>query len=575
MSDHATEELKLPTPEQINKLRDELRSLKFEGTNGLDEDTIEDVLLLPPTLFFEAVHNLTLAFGPLSTFPDLEYPGRPNAVVDDGASFLEDALAALTSYNQLLEEKVAKFSVQSVRSLATLRESSDSSHEITAILDSANATKLRKVRHTQQIDSMKKKFDSYDESCFLRLEEYNTSFWSEALFLNCRESFFDKSHPPLSAETSLWNEYDYVLQHIERWRRLVNSHSSHEGEAIVDHARQLVSGLVYVITRHCQVQLATIFHENLASSMTKPGHQKAVHNEAVDIIREVDWLWEEVIPVAHMSVSAQFLRPIVTLYKDWEYSKKFRMDIVTTYAAGVLKFMNDRLGAVAERTQTLVYHHQALYNLASFRQLKENSCSGDMVPGHMPHTLAHKLRPGPEQTTAAEHVRNYMQLYGVVPIHVDGPFPKPTPSLLDEHVQNRAHKGDTLLRDLHQLLEEAAKSSLTERELGGELLLESLLADSAARPANPGSVYKDTQLEGSIEMLRDQSEQIAEIFKGLKLEGPASAPDYVAHAYRQTANRLAANAGEGRFKGGENPQTDCPNSIRCPKFEEFVRKWGC
>lgn len=90
---------------------------------------------------------------------------------------------------------------------------------------------------------MKKKFDSYDESCFLRLEEYNTSFWSEALFLNCRESFFDKSHPPLSAETSLWNEYDYVLQHIERWRRLVNSHSSHEGEAIVDHARQLVSGL--------------------------------------------------------------------------------------------------------------------------------------------------------------------------------------------------------------------------------------------------------------------------------------------------------------------------------------------
>lgn len=75
MSDHATEELKLPTPEQINKLRDELRSLKFEGTNGLDEDTIEDILLLPPTLFFEAVHNLTLAFGPLSTFPDLEYPG--------------------------------------------------------------------------------------------------------------------------------------------------------------------------------------------------------------------------------------------------------------------------------------------------------------------------------------------------------------------------------------------------------------------------------------------------------------------------------------------------------------------
>ncbi|KAI1426976.1 hypothetical protein F5Y12DRAFT_739379 [Xylaria sp. FL1777] len=585
MSYQVPGERKPPTPDEINKLRDELHSLKSERPDILDDEIIKEILLLPPTLFFEAVRSLTLAFGPLSTFPIPEHqpaaitpnskplPRRPNPVVDDGASFLEDALDALTSYNKLLEEKVAKFTIQSDRSLATLRESSDSGHDVTAVSETADATKLRNEQRMLQIDSMKKSFDAHDKNNCLKLEEYDTAFWRDILFLSSQE-FFNSSHPTPSADTPLWSEYDYILQHIQRWRHLVNFHSSHQDEATVDHAQQLVNALIYTITRHCQVQLAIVFHENLVSKTKRGARQKAVHDEAVDIAKEIDWLWEEVIPVAHMSASAQFLRPITKLYENWESSKNLRMAIVTTYASGALSFMNDRLSAVAERTKTLVHHHQALYNTARLRQQEESSSSEGMVPGRAPHTPAQRSRPGPEQATAAEHVRSFMQLYGVVPIHGDDPSPKPTPSLLDGYVRNRAHKGDTLLQDLHDLFEAAAKAGLTDRELGGELLLESLLADSAARPADSGSVYKDIQLEGSIEVLRDQAAQIQEIFRDLKLEGPTSPPDYVAHAYQRIADRHATKGGQGRFKGGQSPNADSVNSIRDPKFEEFVRKWG-
>lgn len=464
----------------------------------------------------------------------------------------------------------------------------------------------------EQIASLRNSIDSHEKKRFQKLEEYSKDFQKEVLSLNCFDTFFTQTSKlvPETASSSkdVWDEYDYVLQHIERWRGLVTVDLP-ESEATINHARRHVNQLschssasrsplltlrhrlVYLITHNCHVQLATVFHESLADNIGVTDHQKVVQDEAADIIKEIDWLWEEVIPVAHMSVSAQFLRPALQQFKKWEDSKYFREAVVSTYvrvlvyaafniyanqkkASGVLKFMNDRLSAVAERTQVLVYHHQALHNVARVRQLEEASNPADMTSGRIPQTLAQSTQLKRESTAVSENLRVFMQIYGGVSIDTNDPFPNPTPSRLEVHVKSRAHKGDILLQDLHKLFETATKSGLTDRELGGELLLDSLLADSAASPNQLGSVYKDAQLEGSIAMLREQASQIQEIFKDLKLEGPTSAPDYVAHAYRQIDGRLAAKAGDGCFRGGENPKPTCNACIRCLKFEDFVRKWG-
>lgn len=81
------------------------------------------------------------------------------------------------------------------------------------------------------------------------------------------------------------------------------------------------------------MQLATVFQESLAVNAGKSDHQKAAHEEAADIIKEIEWLWEEVIPVAHMSVSAQFLRPVLAHFKNWKDAKEYRVAVVTTYVS--------------------------------------------------------------------------------------------------------------------------------------------------------------------------------------------------------------------------------------------------
>ncbi|KAI0118741.1 hypothetical protein GGR51DRAFT_497472 [Nemania sp. FL0031] len=574
------QELKPFTPEEIEKLRDELRSLNLKGApDTLSEDSIDKLLLLPPSLFSEAVRDLVLAFGPFPSFPTVEHLSstttahdkskakRPNPIIDDGSSFMEGALTALTDYNKLLEEKIAKFNTQSVRSLAAFKESSASDHDVTVLDEKIAELKRRKSLHKKQIATLKDSLDSYDKKRYIN-GEYSETFWKEVLFLNCFNTFLGRGHESASGTVppaGFWDEYDHALQHIERWGSLIDA-GSPESEATINEARQHVNQLVYLITHQCQVNLATIFHESLSDNTINLDRQKPVHDEAADIIKEIDWLWEEVIPVAHMSVSAQFLRPVLSHFKTWDDSKNFREAIVTTYASGVLRFMNDRLSAVAERTQVLVYHHQALRNVALVRQLNGTSEPVDTIPGRTPHTLAQKTQLSRESKAASESLRGFMQIYGAVPLHANDSYPEPAPSLLDEYVQNRARKGDALLQDLHKHFEAATKSSLADKELGLEQLLDSLLADSAATPAQLGSVYKDTELEGSIAMLQDQANQIQEMFANLKADGPEPAPDYVDYAYRQMVDRLPGKAGDGRLRGGENLNS---------KLEDFIRKWSC
>jgi hypothetical protein len=61
-----------------------------------------------------------------------------------------DALKALADYNKLLEDKVAKFEIQSVRSLAAIKEPSLMSVD-DAYVEKRHKRKLRKLLHMQQV----------------------------------------------------------------------------------------------------------------------------------------------------------------------------------------------------------------------------------------------------------------------------------------------------------------------------------------------------------------------------------------------------------------------------------------
>jgi hypothetical protein len=97
----------------------------------------------------------------------------------------------------------------------------------------------------EQIANLRDSIDSHGKKHHRKLEEYSKVFWKEVLFLNCFDTFFDQTSELASGTASLkgfWDEYDYVLQHIERWKGLV-SVDLPESEVTINHARQHVSQL--------------------------------------------------------------------------------------------------------------------------------------------------------------------------------------------------------------------------------------------------------------------------------------------------------------------------------------------
>ncbi|KAI1813913.1 hypothetical protein GGS20DRAFT_446022 [Poronia punctata] len=581
------ERARLYSEEELHKLRCELLDNMRGREDDLGEEIIDYILMQPPQKLNIFLRALVINFGPLSLY-SMEYDKQGkdlhgqaskaggDPIIDDSGISLDVATDVLEGYNRLLEEKTRQFDIQVARSLACLQETMPFDTDSSSIHKSS-IEKEKAQRHAMEIALLRAEFGSSDANQALKLKENEKLFDTETLLLRTHADYFERNIQLPSADgkqDELWRDYDYMLSHVDRWAELVLGSSKQVDAGLIDNARELVDRFVSAITTHCHTQLATVHYENtVTNTAPRSGHHDAVRDEAAAISKEIDWLLEEVVPVAHMCVSAQFLGPIVNKYKNWRDTKELREAAVTSYISGVMRFLNERLSVVAERTQILVYHHQALHKAGYVRLLKEAKPQ-DLVPKSAIPTLAH-VGNAKDFGTAAENIRQFIDLYATVPINVSDPYPTPTPSLLEEYVQSRAEKGDVVLKDLHKLFEAATKAGLSDRELGGDLLLESLLADSEPYPVQPGSAYKDTQLENSIAVLRGQANQVKEIFKNLKLTGPANAPDFVAHAYRQTAERLAARIGEDCFQRGHNRKPRCETCIRCLKFEEFLRKWGC
>jgi hypothetical protein len=65
----------------------------------------------------------------------------------------------------------------------------------------------------------------------------------------------------------------------------------------------------------CHASLDKIFVEACCDYRKKAGpvsdHSKVLEEERQDVLNEIQSLWDEVVPVAHMATEAEFLKPIL------------------------------------------------------------------------------------------------------------------------------------------------------------------------------------------------------------------------------------------------------------------------
>ncbi|KAI0480745.1 hypothetical protein GGR56DRAFT_288229 [Xylariaceae sp. FL0804] len=468
------------------------------------------------------------------------------------------ATSALKEYNMVLEDMVSKLRTLVGRELATSRRGPNPSTN-----QSLQEQKLASLTHRK--DSLKDQISALNSNIDARLNRYDTFSQPKASIGSKDTSrtgscFFNDT---CLANALDFTDYDRILEKLQSLGSELD-YDADKDETILRDARRSANQIIMAMTNHCKSSLNTVFIESARvynkNCPGTPSSRQTAAEERLAVSSEIESLWEEVIPVAHMAVEGQFLTPIIRKVKAAAQTKAERNSTISSYILAMLRYMNQRLETLVHRVDVLSYHNQTLSGILECLEVHDDQIP-PLKPAQTNTQTTAQSSVNEENTRLVDVIKSHMEMYGPMPIDNERSSSSMDLAVIDDHVCKRASKGEELSMDMQRVFEAAAKAALTDSELGAQLLLDSILSDSAAGLHIPGAVYKDVQLENSLAALQEQVDEVEKTFRDLQLRGPASAPDFVTDAYNK------ATTGKS-----DHDQTD--SGIECEKFEEFVRKWG-
>ncbi|KAI0835659.1 hypothetical protein F5Y06DRAFT_289052 [Hypoxylon sp. FL0890] len=483
------------------------------------------------------------------------------------------AIHDIVQYNNVLERLMVKYNDYVRRSIATIQRPLETENGASVVDQKIAALALRR-------NELKKEIHELEERVDRRRNRLEGVIHAKTGMSKARRDSHDEN-PQTAAlnrvlETTL-PSHDHILSKLNALHNELG-HDAVEDDTILHTARRHASQIVLSLATKCRASLDTVFLDaSLAYSKRVPSESNArsTNEERDAVYAEIQSLWDEMVPLAHMVVEKEFLKPILKLIETCSERQGGRDAVVYAYTSSMLRYMNERLCLLQERIKMLVYHQQSLLNAFTYIAGKSESqptwSLGDAKARSSQERGDGKVRG----RTLLDTIQRKMEFYGAIPIDVDKQSQKqqkPTPRMqadkLDRYVASRLKKGDDLARNVHEFFERTTKTELTDAELGAQLLLDSVIADSAAGSQAGGHVYDDQQVEDSVATMRSQAEEIQTVFRKLR-EGsgaPSSAHEFVTYAYSKVAKQVSHKDGEDFSHPDDQRQ--------CDQFTALIRKWG-
>ncbi|KAI1659441.1 hypothetical protein F4813DRAFT_352997 [Daldinia decipiens] len=508
-------------------------------------------------------HRSTQSHAEVDIFSEMPFSQK---TIDH--NMVKAALHDINQYNNVLEKLLVKYKDYVRRSIVNLQQPPETNDEVSMVKQKIFALSHRKDLLKSKIHNLENKISHHTD----QLEEIG-QIKSTLLETDDNERLKPVALKQVFETTIV--SYDHILGRLNALYCELGDDVI-DDDAILRTARRHANQIVLSLATKCRASLDTVFLETSATPNKRvsfaPDNAQAINDERDDVYAEIKSLWDEMVPLAHMVVEKEFLKPILEKVETCSERQTIRDATVSRYTSAILGFMNERLRLLADRIKMLAYHHQSL--LSTFTHMN-NTPDLDVTKrlAKNPPSDQKKGSSKVKDHTLLESIRRQMELYGPVPIDVDKANPL-TPHMqirkLDHYVTSRQKKGNDLSKDIHQFFEKAAKAELTDAELGSQLLLDSIIADSAAASSQMGGhVYEDQQVEDSVTTLKSQAGEIQTVFRQLREDGAdpsISAPDFIAYAHSQAAKQFSYKGGEGisLAKGQE----------QCPKLAALIHDWG-
>ncbi|KAI8966284.1 hypothetical protein F5Y11DRAFT_188856 [Daldinia sp. FL1419] len=506
-------------------------------------------------------HRPAQSLNEVDLFTDM--PFSPKTI---DHNMVKAALHDINQYNNILEKLLVKYKDYVHRSIANLQRPPETNDEATMVKQKISALSRRKDLLKSKIHNLEGKINHHTNQL-----EGITQIGAGSSETEEHEGSNSVS-PKQVYETTIVT-YDHILSRLNALHCELGDDVM-DDDTIVRLARRHANQIVLSLATKCRASLDTVFLETSSAPNRRapfaPGDAQAINDERDDVYAEIQSLWDEMVPLAHMVVEKEFLKPILGKVDKSSNRQTIRDVTVYRYTSAMLSFMNERLRLLADRIKILTYHHQSLSNTHMHMNATRPNATQPLSKNAPPDQT--KGGGKSRDHTLLEIIRRQMELYGSVPIDIDKAnalTPHMQIQKLDRYVTSRQRKGDELSRNMHQFFENAAKNELTDAELASQLLLDSIVADSAASSQTGGHVYEDQQVEDSVATLKSQAEEIQTVFKQLRddeINLPISAPEFIAYAHSQAMKQFAYNDNEAALVS--------KNQQQCPKFTAIIRDWG-
>ncbi|KAI1452476.1 hypothetical protein F4805DRAFT_470844 [Annulohypoxylon moriforme] len=480
-------------------------------------------------------------------------------------NLIKAATHDIVQYNNLLEKLLVKYRDYVRSSISSIQRHPETDN-------GASVLEKKIAQLSSRRDSLKNEIRSLEGKISNRFDRLEDLTQAEPNAAEVGESLLERSSKSVALTEvfkTTFPSYDHILSRLNALHGELN-YDVGEDDTILQTARRHASQIVLSLATKCRASLDTVFLEasltyNRRASYAS-NYARDINDERDAVYAEIQSLWDEMVPLSHMVVENEYLKPILKKTETRSDRQSSRDMIVSSYTSAMLRFMNERLHILVSRIQMLVYHHQTLLNAFTYVNSKAGTKSAKRSRIASTHVAQTKDSGKSKSNALMDTIRRKMELYGSVPIDVDKKSQKAQTSTsrmqvekLDRYVTSRQKKGDDIARNVHSYFERAAKSQITDAEFGAHLLFDSVIADSTAGSQVGGHVYDDQQVEDSVATMKSQTNEIETTFRKLR-EGsgaPSSAPDFVTYAYNKAAKQL--------------PPED---SEKCPKLAAIVEKWG-
>ncbi|KAK8065581.1 hypothetical protein PG997_012328 [Apiospora hydei] len=491
---------------------------------------------------------------------------------------LRDAISDMDQFTDAIEKQLATHQAHIARQIAALRAGGTWIDQRSAMEETKKRALLKeKSRLEEETKEKEEKIKRHADTLANLLRADQESHVCDS---SCRHQQYSL---PVQLQPYPWTEsptpYDTLLKKLQALGWELDPGSKGNSE-IMEAARYYASEEVYVHVRNCRVSLNTAFREAAqtynSSAPVVHEYNQAVEAEMIAILEEIQSLWEEVVPVAHMAAEKQLLGPILRRFDLNAERRSLQQDVICDYICACLDFMNERLQILARRLGVAVYHHQSLvmtYNYARKFVLK-NSVAQRSTEANSSKPL--RSDGAESKSSPLEVLTRKLQSLGLPRIPLNNPIKAPAAQVtkLNEFVNQRAAKGDETLLRVHKMYEETVRRTLDDVSLASRMAQDAIVAESLIDWRTRGAALQDAQTEESIAALQKESEEIESLLAKLELPGTGNIAKMLRPALLRALKHLESGDDcrcDIAFSRAFTPCTKCVQSSNAVKL---IQQWG-